>query len=228
MTTSAETIQHELARRIVRRQLQPGTVLDESALAAEFAVSRTPIREALRRLSAAGLVEQAAYRKARVAQPDEATLAGMFFVMARLEILCAGESAVRMSAAQRRGLEAMHRGMATMVQRGDGEAYAVANEGFHSLIYEGTGNAYLVEITTATRMRLQAFRRAQFSALGRLAASHAEHGSVVQGILRGDRAAAERAMHAHIGHSEETWNRLAARYRADAPPAGGALADAAR
>ena len=214
MKTSAETIQNELARRIVRRQLPPGTVLDESALAAEFAVSRTPIREALRRLSASGLVEQAAYRKARVAQPDEATVAGMFFVMSKLEILCAGESALRMSAAQRRGLEATHRRMAEMVQRGDGDGYAVANETFHSLIYEGTGNAYLVEVTTATRMRVQAFRRAQFLALGRLAASHAEHDTVVQAILRADRPAAERAMHAHLGHSEETWNRVAERFQA--------------
>jgi DNA-binding GntR family transcriptional regulator len=77
MTTSAETIRHELARRIVNRELAPGVVLDESALAQEFGVSRTPIREALRQLSAAGLVAQSAHRKASVAKPDDEMLAAL-------------------------------------------------------------------------------------------------------------------------------------------------------
>ncbi|MEM6382847.1 MAG: GntR family transcriptional regulator [Pseudomonadota bacterium] len=216
MSTNAENIHNALAQQIVNRELLPGTALDESALALEFGVSRTPIREALRRLSASGLVLQKAHRQATVAQPDEATLAGMFFVMSRLEILCAGESALRMTPAQRRDLEELHRDMETTVRRGDLERYAGQNEAFHSMIYEGTGNAYLAEMTTSTRLRVQAFRRAQFSALGRLAASHAEHDLVVDAILRGNRSAAEDGMRAHLGHVEETWNRLFERIKRQA------------
>lgn len=218
MTTSAETIRHELARRIVNRELAPGVVLDESALAQEFGVSRTPIREALRQLSAAGLVAQSAHRKASVAKPDDEMLAGMFFVMAQLEVLCAGQAALCMEPGQRRALEAWHGDMALLVRQGDAQAFALANEGFHSLIYEGTGNAYLAEVTTATRMRLQAFRRAQFATLGRLAASHREHDAIVQAIVRADKAGAARAMHAHIGHVEESWNRLSQRLEANEKP----------
>lgn len=212
--TNAQTIRHELARQIVNRELMPGTLLDESALAQQFSVSRTPIREALRKLIEAGLVEHTAHRKASVAKPDEAKLAGMFFVMSQLEVMCAGQSALRIAPSQRSALEALHGDMGGLVRGGQSEAYAVANEAFHSLIYEATGNAYLVEITTATRIRLQAFRRAQFSTLGRLAASHAEHSLILNAILRADMTGAQAAMHQHIGHVEESWNQLAARLAA--------------
>lgn len=214
METSAQTIQHELARRIVKRELEPGSVLDESSLAREFCVSRTPIREALRKLTAIGLVEHTAHRRAKVAKPSDEALAGMFFVMARLEVLCAGECALRMSAEERRALEHQHAEMADLVQDGAGDAFALANEAFHNIIYAGTANAYLMEITLATRTRLQAFRRAQFATLGRLAASHAEHDLVLQAILRADKAGAEKAMYDHIGYVETSWNRLAERLHA--------------
>jgi DNA-binding GntR family transcriptional regulator len=58
--------------------------------------------------------------------------------------------------------------------------------------------AYLAEITLATRVRVQPFRRAQFRNLGRLAKSHHEHDLVVTAIMRGDRDGAMRAMREHI------------------------------
>lgn len=211
MSTSAETIRHELARRIVSRQIEPGTDLDETLLAAEFSVSRTPVREALRKLASLGLVNQRAHRKSVVTKPDDEALAGMFAVMAYLETLCAGQCALTMSSPERRALDALHRGMAQLVHNGDSEGYTLANEAFHSAIYEGTRNAYLTEITTSTRLRLQAFRRAQFETAGRLSASHIEHAAIVEAILRGDRAGSEAAMRAHIGHVEDAWIRFAHR-----------------
>ena len=56
--TSAEEIRRELAGRIIGGVLKPGTALDETLRAAEFAVSRTPVREALRLLAASGLIDQ--------------------------------------------------------------------------------------------------------------------------------------------------------------------------
>jgi DNA-binding GntR family transcriptional regulator len=143
-------------------------------------------------------------------------LAGMFAVMAHLEMLCAGLSAVMMSPRERHSLEQMHEMMAALVRSGDLEAYAIANEAFHSAIYEGTKNAYLAEITANTRLRLQAFRRAQFAAIGRIASSHAEHGLIVEAILRGERVAAETAMRAHIGQVEDAWQHLSSGFHAEA------------
>ncbi|RYE73288.1 MAG: GntR family transcriptional regulator, partial [Hyphomicrobiales bacterium] len=64
--TSAEEIRRSLAERIITGELAPGLALDETLLAAEFGVSRTPVREALRLLAASGLVDQKPHAKALV------------------------------------------------------------------------------------------------------------------------------------------------------------------
>jgi len=206
--TSAEEIRRGLAERIISGALPPGTALDETQLAAEFAVSRTPVREALRLLASSGLVDQKAHAKALVAKPDEQELAGMFEVMGYLEALCAGLSAIAMTRVERDALDAFHVQMSALVRDGDAARYAEANDMFHTAIYDGAHNAYLAEITRSTRQRLQPFRRAQFGELGRLLKSHAEHSLIVEAILRGDRGEAESAMRSHISIVGDAVQRL--------------------
>jgi DNA-binding GntR family transcriptional regulator len=178
--------------------LPPGTQLDETELAGRFNVSRTPVREAIRLLAASGLVEARPHRAAVVAKPDARQLVGMFEAMAELEALCAGFAAERMTSAERRGLEDIHEQLRALIQRGDPQRYHEVNEAFHAGIYAGAHNEYLADLTLMTRARVQPFRRAQFRNLGRLAKSHVEHDQVIQAILRGERAGAASAMHAHI------------------------------
>ena len=196
--TLAEELRLALADDIVRGLLHPGSALDESELARRFGVSRTPVREAIRQLAASGLVEVRAHRGAVVARPSEERLLGMFEAMAELESLCAGLAAERMSPAERGHLEAVHRELRALIQSGDPQRYHEVNEAFHAAIYAGAHNAYLAEMTHATRYRVQPFRRAQFRNLGRLAKSHVEHERVVLAILRGDREGAAGAMRLHI------------------------------
>ncbi len=118
--------------------------------------------------------------------------------MAELESLCAGFAAERMSGAERRALEDVHEELRVLIQSGDPQRYHEVNEAFHATIYAGAHNAYLAELTLATRARVQPFRRAQFRNLGRLAKSHVEHDRVVQAILRGERVLAAQTMYAHI------------------------------
>src|SRR3954463_6699871 len=106
--TRAEELRLQLSDEIVRGTLPPGSALDETELALRFSVSRTPVREALRQLTASGLVESRAHRGAVVGQPAIERLTGMFEAMAELEALCAGLAAERMSAVQRHALEAVH------------------------------------------------------------------------------------------------------------------------
>lgn len=196
--TLAEELRLQLADEIVRGILPPGTSLDETELAARFNVSRTPVREAIRLLAASGLVKAPAHRAAVVAKPNAEQLGGMFEAMAELEALCAGFAAERMTGVERRGLEEIHEQLRALIQSGDPQHYHEVNEAFHGGIYSGAHNEYLAELTLSTRVRVQPFRRAQFRNLGRLAKSHIEHDRVVQAILRGERAAAASAMHAHI------------------------------
>lgn len=209
--TSAEEIRRGLAERIISGELAPGTALDESQIAGDFAVSRTPVREALRLLAASGLVDQRPHAKALVAKPDEAELAGMFEVMAYLEALCAGLAALAMTRDERRALDALHDEMSAVVRAGDTARYAEANDLFHARIYDGAHNGYLSQVTRSTRQRLQPFRQAQFGALGRLSKSHSEHGLIVEAILRGDRAEAEAAMRSHIAIVGDEVQRLGQR-----------------
>lgn len=196
--TLADELRLQLADEIVRGVLRPGSALDEMELARRYDVSRTPVREAIRQLAASGLVEVRAHRGAVVAQPSGERLAGMFEVMAEVEALCAGFAAERMTPVERQALETAHEEMRTLTQIGDSQRFTEVNEAFHNTIYQGAHNAYLAEITIATRARVQPFRRAQFRNLGRLSKSHMEHECIVTAILRGDRSRAMQEMHAHI------------------------------
>jgi DNA-binding GntR family transcriptional regulator len=196
--TLAEELRLQLADEIVRGALLPGAALDETELARRFQVSRTPVREAIRQLAASGLIESRPHRGAVVAQPSHEDLIGMFEAMAELEALCAGLAAQRITPAERHALAASHQELRATTQSGDPQRYHEINEAFHSRIYAGAHNFYLAEITLATRVRVQPFRRAQFRNLGRLAKSHHEHDLVVTAIMRGDRDGAMRAMREHI------------------------------
>mgnify|MGYP001248601250 CR=1 FL=1 len=206
--TSAEQIRRALADRIITGALMPGDTIDEMTVATEFGVSRTPVREAIRMLAASGLVDHQPRARTLVARPDPDVLAGMFDVMGYLEALCAALAAASMNAAERRALDALHDAMSDVVRRGDRARYTQLNEDFHGAIYDGSHNAYLAEITRSTRLRLRPFRHAQFSALGRLARSHAEHGQIVEAILRGDSDAARTRMSDHIAIVESTFRTL--------------------
>lgn len=207
--TRTEELQTRLAEAIVTGRLKPGAALDEVQLAAEYAVSRTPVREALRQLSASGLVEIRPHRGAVVAKPDHHQLRDMFAVMGELEALSAGLCAAQMNRAERTALEDLHQSMAGLVRAGDLDAYSAANIAFHVGIYRGSHNSYLAELASATRRRLAPFRRAQFEGRDRLARSHHEHSLVVQAILRADSARATAAMREHIGLSARAWDDLA-------------------
>jgi DNA-binding GntR family transcriptional regulator len=196
--TRAEELRLQLADEIVRGALPPGAALDETDIARRFSVSRTPVREALRQLVASGLVDARAHRGAVVAQPSIERLTAMFEAMAELEALCAGLAAERMTPAERHRLETVHEELRVLSHAGNPDRFHEVNERFHNAIYAGSQNGYIAEITLATRVRVQPFRRAQFRNLGRLAKSHAEHDRVVVAVLRGDRAGAAAAMRAHI------------------------------
>jgi DNA-binding GntR family transcriptional regulator len=214
--TLAAQLRAQLADDIVRGDLPPGTVLDEVGLARRFGVSRTPVREAIRELSATGLVHVHARRGAVVARPGAAQIEDMFAVMAELEALCAGLAAVQMRPHERQGLAVLHARMRALVHAGDPQRTHEVNEQFHEAIYFGSHNAYLVEVTLTTRRRLAPFRRAQFRNAGRLALSYEEHDRIVTAIARGDRARAEAAMRGHIGIVHFTYEH----YALDRLPAG--------
>lgn len=206
--TRAEALAQYIADEIVAGRLPPGTPLEELPLATAHGVSRTPVREALRRLESSGLVETRPRRGAVVARPEPQRLRDIFAVMAELEALCTAAAARAMPAKSRREMEALHRRMAAMVRAGDVGAYRAANVAFHQMLYAGAQNGYLAELAQDTRRRLAPFRAAQLEAPDRLLRSHEEHAGIVTAILRGDAEAAARGVRGHLALTEAAWGRM--------------------
>ena len=206
--TRTDTIVNRLTQSIITKQLQPGMPLDEFRLAQEFAVSRTPIREALRQLAASGLVELRPHRAAIVADADEARLSDMFEIMAELEGLCASRACLHMTTNERYAFEAHHRQMGEMVRNADMAAYRGANMDFHAMIYEGARNSYLRELALGTRERLAPHRGVQLEAPARLATSYEEHSEIVTAILQGDAEKAASAARQHLDFTRRTLSAM--------------------
>ena len=196
--TKVDEMVRGIADSIVTGALRPGIKLDEASLAGRFEVSRTPVREALRQLSAMGLAERRPNRGAIVTVVTQQHLLSMFESMAELEAICARFSAGRMTPGERRVLETQHQESARLVHRGTEDVYEAHNTEFHSRLYAGAHSKHIQELALLTRSRLAPFRRAQFRLPGRLAKSWAEHDAIVMAILRGDGEAAGNSAKAHV------------------------------
>jgi DNA-binding GntR family transcriptional regulator len=191
-------LRDELENEILTGALPPGQRLDEIPLAKRFGVSRTPIREALRQLAAAGLVEIRPRRGAVVAELGAERLIQMFEVMAGLEGMAGRMAARRHTDDDRRELQRAHEACRQAVEMGDADAYYYENELFHLAIYAASHNAFLAEQCTALHRRLKPYRRLQLRVRNRMASSFAEHEAVIEAILAMDGDRAERMLRDHV------------------------------
>ena len=196
--TRADRLATEIADAILAGQFAPGERLDEQRLAESYDVSRTPVREALRRLAATGLIEVRPRRGAIVTEITAERLNGLFVAMAEIEATCARLAAISMSPIERRRLGALHEEMGELAAKGARAAYTEANHRLHTMLYAGAHNQVLEDFALALRRRLEHFRRAQFRAPRRLVQSHAEHEEVVRAILAGDAPRAHSSMLHHV------------------------------
>lgn len=208
--STADKLAEALAELIFSGDFEPGARLDEQQLAQRFAVSRTPVREALRLLATSGLIDIRPRRGAFVTEVSPSELEELFVAMGELEATCARLSALSMAPTERRRLEALHERMRDLAQGDAAAGFAEANHAFHAMIYAGAHNAVVADMTAALRKRLAPFRRAQFHIEGRPPRSHAEHEAVVRAIVAGDASGAHAAMLRHVTLVEASFEELVA------------------
>jgi DNA-binding GntR family transcriptional regulator len=197
-TTRTDEIIRTLEEEILGGVLRPGARLDEAELAKRFAVSRTPIRDALRHLAAAALVDFRPRQSAIVARLTIPRMIEMFEVMGELEGACARLACGRITGEQLAAARAANADCATTIETGDVQAFYAANNRFHEAIYLAAGNEFLREQTLALRNRLSPYRRQVTYQPGRMRATVMEHERVLAAITRMDPPAADLAMRSHV------------------------------
>lgn len=194
----ASDIVRTLEEDLLGGRLQPGDRLDERKLAARFGVSRTPIREALQRLAANGIVVLPARQAASVARLDIPDLLDSFIVIAELEAVAAGLAARRIQQHERTRLRDVNEACAEAARLADEEAFNAANDLFHDAIIQASHNRILIAQIRTAQLLTTPYRRQITFQPGRMRASIEEHQGIVDAILRSDAADASERMRAHV------------------------------
>jgi DNA-binding GntR family transcriptional regulator len=206
----SDRVRRQIADQIISGALRPGQELDEKKLAEAFNVSRTPVREALRQLAAASLVEWRPHQSAVVAKITPSKMVEMFEVMAELEGFCGRLAARRMTASEHANLISIHRKFRPYVQARDREGYHALNKTFHEAIYAGSHNQYLRAQASALYDRLAPYRAYQLKRPDALRLASEEHQAIIDAIVAGDGDAAFNLLTDHVSLSNELFADLVA------------------
>ena len=196
--TLASAIRRRLADRILNGEFPPKSKLDEKELATQFGVSRTPIREALRQLDTAGLVEIRPRRGAIIVPVDKERVSYAFEAAAELESIAASWAAARATLIERKELEKFYLEGADAFQQNDPEWFASVNRHFHDRISELARNPSLAEAVSAVRVQTAPYQKAQFTNYENMEASQKEHKQIIAAICFQDSETARRLMKEHI------------------------------
>ncbi len=196
--STVQWIESALMDDIAAGVLEPGERLDEVRLTLRFGVSRTPVREALSRLVAQGVLVPGEKRGVRVAEYTREQLAQIFEAMHEIEATCARMASQRLTLLSRAEIETAQAACIAAAAAGDIPAYLRANEQFHRAIYKATGNPYMAEIALDFRYRTGPFRAKKFAAKDDLLASARSHDALLADIFSEDSATASRGMREHM------------------------------
>jgi DNA-binding GntR family transcriptional regulator len=191
-----QEVAERLRQQIFAHELAPGSWIDERKLAAEYGISRTPLREALKVLAVEGLVTMKLRRGAYVAEMSADDAAQVFHLLGLLEADAAGEVARNATEAQLAELRALHERLEKQARQP--LAFFASNEAFHLRLLEIAGNRWRTQLVTDLRKVMKLNRQHSLSRQGRLAQSLAEHRALMAALQRRDARAATRLMRQHF------------------------------
>ncbi|MDB5956541.1 GntR family transcriptional regulator [Ramlibacter sp.] len=199
----------QLRERIFAGELTPGTFLDEVQLAQQLAISRTPLREALKVLTAEGLVRHEPRRGCFVNEVTDQDLDEIFPVIALLEGRCAFEAAQHATDADLAALEDLHQKLARHAKAKRINEYYETNYAIHEAIIALAGNRWLASVIGDLRKIVRLARLQQLHAPGRLEQSLSEHLAVFAALKARDGEGAEAAMRTHLTRQRGALRELA-------------------
>lgn len=196
--SQAERLRAMIEEDILAFKLKPGDKLDECKLAEKYGTSRTPVREALRQLSANGLIEIRPHKGAVVAKLGIRELIEMLEVIAELEGACGRLAAKACLNGDLEAIIAAQEDCRKYADLRDTQSYTKANEAFHDAIYFASRNDCLIKLTFGIRNRVAAYRSMRFDQTARLKFSVAEHDRILHAIQEGLPEETDRLLQLHI------------------------------
>ncbi|HBQ87432.1 MAG TPA: GntR family transcriptional regulator [Syntrophomonas sp.] len=199
-----ELVLEAIREAIITGTLKPRERLMEIQLAEELGVSRTPIREALRKLELEGFIVMVPRKGAYVADLTFKDIADVFEIRAALEGLAAGLAAERITDDELENMERLLVEKAEAIAEKDIEKLVAADTKFHDALYRASRNQRLSNIISNLREQIQRFRTTSLSYPGRSRRSLEEHRSIVEAIQSRDVQSARQAAQEHIENAENS------------------------
>lgn len=200
-----ETVCEALRDAIRRGILEPGERLMEVQLADELGISRTPVREAIRKLEQEGYVIMMPRRGTYVSDVSVKDIKEIFEIRSALESLSTQLAAMRIEPEELERLRNLLIEIEGHIERNDSMDEIVATDiKFHGLLYQVSRNERLVAIISNLMEQLARFRTLSMSYPGRLKETLEEHRAMVEAIAAGDIDAAREAAERHMEQAEET------------------------
>lgn len=198
-----ELVFESLREAIILGRLKPGERLMEIQLAEEMGVSRTPVREAIRKLELEGFVVMVPRKGAYVAGISVKDIVDVFEVRAALEGMAAGLAAERITNEE---MDQLERLLLRINKLGDEDFDAVVegDTNLHELIYQASRNQRLVQIITHLQEQIQRFRMTSLSQPGRTKIALDEHKAIVEAISDRNVDLAQSLAREHIENAEQS------------------------
>ncbi len=199
-----EVVCENLREAIRKGTLKPGERLMEIQLAEELGVSRTPVREAIRKLELEGYVIMMPRRGTYVANLSIRDVNEVFEIRTSLDSLASGLAAERITDEELERLQRLLVAIGEYIEANDMDKIVETDTEFHDLLYQASRNSRLVGIIFNLREQLTRFRSTSMSFPGRLKATLEEHRRIVEAIAQGNVAEAQAAAEYHMEKSEQT------------------------
>ncbi len=196
-----EEVAELLRQRIYRRELEPGSWIDELKIAEEYGISRTPLREALKVLAAEGLVTMKVRRGAYVTEVSDEDLHNVYHLLSLLESDAAGVVAGKATEAEQQELQALHDELEAAAA--DRDRFFALNERFHLRLLEIADNRWRDQMVADLRKVMKLNRQNSLLKSGRIQESLAEHRAILAALRRRDAAGATKAMQTHFRNGLE-------------------------
>jgi DNA-binding GntR family transcriptional regulator len=193
-----EIVYEELKMQILKGQIVPGTRMMEVEMAEEMGVSRTPIREAIRKLEKEGLVTIEPRKGAYASQISTQDMVDILEVRQNMEGLAAYYAALRMTDEQKKRLSDINDSYNKAVVENNTPDMIKYDTAFHHLIVEGSGNKMLVHMIEQLQELVLRFRYLYYDDFKRAEKMPREHKVIYDAIVTGDTEKARKAADVHI------------------------------